>query len=470
MTTSPDGQSGKSNFDQDSTFSSSDATPTSSTHGGLNHDIEKSAERDVEPLGQTGPACPPTATDEKAAVAVTPAASPGFDPASFPDGGLRAWLVVLGAFCSLIVSFGWINCIGVFQAYYETHQLREYSSQEIAWVPSLESFMMFVGGLWVGRVYDNYGPRYLMIAGTFLHVLGLMMTSISTKYWHFILSQGLCSALGASMIFYPAMSAVVTWFFKKRAFALGVAASGSGLGGVIFPIMVQKLIPEVGFGWSMRICAFLILGLMIVANITVVSRLPPQPRAVSWRDFVMPFTELPFFLLSFGSFLMFMAADRDVPESLLIYLLPILNSASVFGRIVPTFVADKVGRFTTFLFVCATATILIWAIWLPGSGTGATVTFAVLFGFASGAVVALPPTLVASISDVKQIGVRTGATFSLVAIAVLVGNPIGGQIVTSEHGSYQMLKVFSGCLTTGATICYALLRFTLGGLSLKNKV
>lgn len=166
--------------------------------------------------------------------------------------------------------------------------------------------MMFIGGLWVGRIYDNFGPRYLLLAGTFFHVFGLMMTSISTKYWHFILSQGLTSALGASMIFYPAMSAVVTWFFKKRALALGVTASGSGLGGIIFPIMVEKLIPEVGFGWTMRICAFLILGLMIIANLTVVSRLPPMPRPVSWRDFVMPFAELPFALLSFGSFLMFM--------------------------------------------------------------------------------------------------------------------------------------------------------------------
>lgn len=27
-----------------------------------------------------------------------------------PDGGAQAWLVVLGAFCGLFVSFGWINC------------------------------------------------------------------------------------------------------------------------------------------------------------------------------------------------------------------------------------------------------------------------------------------------------------------------------------------------------------------------
>jgi hypothetical protein len=31
-------------------------------------------------------------------------------PDLFPDGGVKAWLVVAGAFCCLFVSFGWINC------------------------------------------------------------------------------------------------------------------------------------------------------------------------------------------------------------------------------------------------------------------------------------------------------------------------------------------------------------------------
>ena len=29
---------------------------------------------------------------------------------SCPDGGIRAWMVVLGGFCCLFCSFGWINC------------------------------------------------------------------------------------------------------------------------------------------------------------------------------------------------------------------------------------------------------------------------------------------------------------------------------------------------------------------------
>jgi hypothetical protein len=35
---------------------------------------------------------------------------PVFDPRDNPDGGFDAWLVVLGAFCCMFCSFGWINC------------------------------------------------------------------------------------------------------------------------------------------------------------------------------------------------------------------------------------------------------------------------------------------------------------------------------------------------------------------------
>jgi hypothetical protein len=43
----------------------------------------------------------------------------------------------------------------VFQEYYQTHQLNNYTSQEIAWIPSLELFMMYFGALWVGRIYGK---------------------------------------------------------------------------------------------------------------------------------------------------------------------------------------------------------------------------------------------------------------------------------------------------------------------------
>lgn len=55
-----------------------------------------------------------------------------------PEGGLRAWLTVAGSAAALFVTFGWVNCIGLFQAQYEAHELRQYSSSEISWITSME--------------------------------------------------------------------------------------------------------------------------------------------------------------------------------------------------------------------------------------------------------------------------------------------------------------------------------------------
>jgi hypothetical protein len=64
--------------------------------------------------------------------------SPNEPPArpSPPDGGSQAWIVVFGCWCAFICSFGWINCIGVFQDFYQTHLLSSYSASTIAWIPS----------------------------------------------------------------------------------------------------------------------------------------------------------------------------------------------------------------------------------------------------------------------------------------------------------------------------------------------
>ena len=81
-----------------------------------------------------------------------------------------------------------------------------------------------------------------------------------------------------------------------------MVAIGSSLGGVIFPIMVIHLLPEVGFGWTMRICAFLILALLIFANLTVRSRIPPSKRPFSAMAFVKPLGEPAFLMLTLAIF------------------------------------------------------------------------------------------------------------------------------------------------------------------------
>lgn len=159
-------------------------------------------------------------------------------------------------------------------------------------------------------MFDHYGPRQLLLIGSFLHVFGLMMASLSTQYYQVLLSQGVCSAIGVSLIFQPANSVIPCWFDKRRGVAYGIVTSGSSFGGIVFPIMLQRLIASVGFAWAMRAAAFLIFGLLLVANLTIRSRLPPAPQKMEPSDFVQPFKEpdmmllvAGFVLLTFGIFI-----------------------------------------------------------------------------------------------------------------------------------------------------------------------
>lgn len=426
----------------------------------------------------------PPADVEKQPALTTPTLPPTspYHPSQFPDGGAKAFLCLLGGFCCLFCSFGWLNCLGVFQNYYQMHQLSDYSSSSIAWIASIQIFVMFFPGPIVGFVYDNHGPKYLLLFGTFFHVFGLMMTSLCTEYYQFILAQGICSPLGLNCIFQAGTSTIPTWFFKKRGLAYGVMAAGSGLGGIIFPIMASHLIPKIGFGWAMRTIAFMILGLMIVANFTVSSRLPPRPRKFALKVFLEPFKDVRFVLLTVASFLFFMglfipinfieviAIHNGMSIRLAGYLLAVLNAASIFGRIIPGALADKVGKFNMQSLWCSVAGIVVLALGLPASSNAAFITFAALYGFASGAFVSLLPAQIAEISKVEQIGIRVGVIFACVSIAGLIGNPIAGAIVEANHGAYWGLNVFSGVMILSGSSIFILTRFYMADWKLFTRI
>lgn len=61
-------------------------------------------------LPDTSDESPPEIQDEEKGHGNSKPTFTGFDPASFPDGGLKAWLALSGSFCCLFCSFGWINC------------------------------------------------------------------------------------------------------------------------------------------------------------------------------------------------------------------------------------------------------------------------------------------------------------------------------------------------------------------------
>lgn len=125
--------------------------------------------------------------------------------------------------------------------------------------------------------------------------------------------------------------------------------------------MVEGFVAERGLRWSIRAAAFLILGLLIYANLTVKSRLPPQPKPWNIMKFIKPLREVPFFLTVLASFAFFFgmflpfnfiilsAESNGMSANLAGYLVAVLNAVSIFGRTLPGFVAEGLGRYNVMI-------------------------------------------------------------------------------------------------------------------------
>lgn len=181
-----------------------------------------------------------------------------------------------------------------------------------------------------------------------------MMLSICDRYWQALLAQGVVVGLGGGCLFVPALAILQPYFRKRLGLAVGVAATGSSMGGVIYPIIFTNMIDRVGFGWTVRTIAFVALGtLMIPVSISRIRAKPSVVRKILDLD---TFTDWPFMVSVLGAFFgmtgMFVAffytsyfsqASGFMSDNMSLYLIPILNAASTFGRVLPNWLADQIG-------------------------------------------------------------------------------------------------------------------------------
>jgi predicted MFS family arabinose efflux permease len=289
-----------------------------------------------------------------------------------------------------------------------------------------------------------------------------MMLSLCTEYWQVLLAQAFCIGIGTGCLFVPSVAILSTYFTTKFASAVGLAASGSSLGGVIYPIVFHKLLPQIGFGWTTRVIGFLILGTMVIPNVCMRVRvLPAKKRSlIDLPAFKMPaysLTVLGFFVGFMGLYMPFFYAqvyalqNRITDENLAFYLLAVMNSTSVFGRIIPNYIADTLGPFNV-VIPCAFITSILCFCFISVSSSAGIIVLMAFYGFFSGSFVSLPPTMIVHLSlDAREkIGTRLGQSFACVAVGLLVGTPIGGAIL--DNSGFTSVWVFGGALLCASAV------------------
>ncbi|KAI5196800.1 MFS monocarboxylate transporter [Aureobasidium subglaciale] len=384
----------------------------------------------------------------------------------------RSVSVLVGAFCAFFCSVGLFNAFGIFQEYYHANQLSDKSEFDISWIGSFSICAMYLSSPGVGVAYDRIGPQMLLCIGTVGALFAIFMVSLCEEYYQIFLSQSLVFGVSSSFLVTPSLSTLTKYFRKNRALGMGIVVAGSSTGGVIWPIVLDQLLnhTSLGFGWTIRIVAFIMLPLLALScllirtPVTAASHRDEKVKAIEIKPKAdLSIVRNPTFLLccagmgiaNLGMFSPFFyissyAASLNMSTSFTFYLVSIVNGASFFGRVLPGILADRYGCFNL-LSSAALASGVVAFCWTGATNVAGVTVWALAYGFASGAIMSLQTACIARLATPETMGTAMGSAMGSIALMVLFGTPISGQLV--GHYGYLELSMFSGStLVVGAVL------------------
>lgn len=160
------------------------------------------------------------------------------------------WIVLISSFYNLLVNGTFY--LG-FTAFFDP--LRNefgWSSAQTALGMSLQRLEAGIAAPLIGYIFDRVGPGKLILPGMIVAGGGLILMSRTQSLAAYYIAF-LITAVGLSVAWLgPPMYAVSNWFIKKRSRALAILMAGSGLGGILVPLLVE-LIAETGWRTTMMI-------------------------------------------------------------------------------------------------------------------------------------------------------------------------------------------------------------------------
>lgn len=289
-----------------------------------------------------------------------------------------------------------------------------------------------------------------------------------------MLGFSVLGGISSSMVFTPSIGCIAHWFLRRRALATGIAATAGGIGGIVFPVLVSNLAGSLGFPWAIRIVGFISAVFCALSVALLRARTSALNRVQKGKMDFKSLRELRFSLLTAAivlidfalllplTYLPSYAQSRGLDDSLAYNLSSILNAASIFGRIVPGYLADRFGCFNVMIITTFICSVITFALWLPSQSNHAAILgYAVLFGFWSGSAISLSPVCVAQISRTEEFGKRYGTTYFLVSLGSLIAIPVAGELLRVWPPSGGLDNYFCLIILCGLVYFCACLFFIL---------
>ncbi|CCH44299.1 Riboflavin transporter [Wickerhamomyces ciferrii] len=419
----------------------------------------------------------------------------------FPEGGLKANLVVFGSFMGLVPVFGMLNSAGAIEAYVSSHQFAKAGASVVSWIFSINIFIAFSSSIFSGSFFDRNGARAPMSIGAVLFSAGLFATGNAKNVYQFVLAFGVVNGLGLGMMMSPLIGVVSHYFKRNRATALSCASTGGSIGGIVFPLILRSLYPKVGFKWALRIVSFICLFCFAFSLIFVKERFSnkieaddeeeEQPKSTKLRKFIKIYlldifdykslleakfvfctlavalseSSLMVIIINFPSY----AIKRGFSENTSYLLITIVNTTGVLGRYIPAYIADKfLGRFNVVILTLIGCLLVSFILWLPfGYSLKILYSYAALYGFCSGSILSLSPVCCGQISRTDQFGKRFSTMYLIVSLVMLICIPIGGAVIgDGSIDRYNKMIIYAGMLNVGGIISYFMCRYSCVGLKL----
>jgi MFS family permease len=393
------------------------------------------------------------------------------------------YIVVGVAFLVMVVSWGPYNVFGVFF----NPLLTEFgwTSVMTSGAFSLSMILSAALGIVTGGLNDRFGPRLVVtLSGIFLG-LGYLLMSQTSSLWHLYLFYGVIIGIGVSGTWVPLLSSVTRWFVKRRNLMTGIVVAGVGIGGLVAPPVISRLILTYGWRFSYAIQGIIIL-IVIVLGAQFFKRDPTQKgqlaygeneekqqeltseaKAFSFKEAVCTtqfwLVSIIFFCYGYCVWSVLIhivphAIELEISAVTAANILASINGTSVLGNFALGSVGDRIGNKQIFIigFIMMSAVLfclmLAKEVWM-------LYTCAIVFGFALGGIAVTESPLIARLFGLSS----HGLLFGIVGFSHIIGGAIGlvvtGYIFDLTH-SYQMAFLVCAAFGVVNLILVALLRPT----------
>ena len=326
---------------------------------------------------------------------------------------------------------------------------------------SILTFFSGVLGIFAGRLTDRFSAKGVSIAGGCFLGLGCILLSQISAAWQFYLIYGLVISSGIGGV-WPSLTATVPkWFIRRRGLMSGIVASGVGIGILVVPPLISRLVPAYGWrnsyiilgisSWLFIVTAAMFMrrdphqrGQSLYGEETVTKEEKPETvRMLSYREMVHNryFWRVCIIYFCFGVSLHTVmvhivpyAIETGIPLKTAAELIAVIGGSSILSKLIIGAISDRIGvkLSLAYNFILLLADLL----WLQVTGSLWTLrAFAFAFGFAYGGIMTLQSILSAELFGLNSLGLILGSVNFLYTIGSAVGPILSGYIfdVTSSY-------------------------------------